>query len=367
MNCSNCFNGCVTITSDQCVKYTGIDVDELQITNGESYSSMEEKIIIKILEIMAGYGIVPTLSPTNSCDEIKNLIPDIQVATLNEYLYAIIQVVCQNVTKIEDLQDFETALNSAYTIGCITGVTGTDLSDTHKVLQAVISNFCTHITNYDAFKLDVQTNYATKTFVNDAITAAVGPIPSLNVVSNKMVPFTAIEYYGPLTNFDAAGVGLDLTGSGGLDWRKIYLCNGAHGTPDKRGRIGVGVTTVPGGGAFNPAVDPGNPDNPNYTLTNPFGANVVTLTALQVPSHTHTATSTVTDPGHTHSYNDKVFEQKADFDTNEKVWRGVTQPVNVSTSTTGITVATTISNSGGGGSHSNIPPVLPAYYIMFIP
>jgi hypothetical protein len=34
---------------------------------------------------------------------------------------------------------------------------------------------------------------------------------------------------------------------------------------------------------------------------------------------------------------------------------------------TGITVAVSNSNVGGGGAHNNIPPVLACYYIMYIP
>jgi hypothetical protein len=54
---------------------------------------------------------------------------------------------------------------------------------------------------------------------------------------HKMVPYTAVEYYGDFAGkFDSDGVGYG-------DWEKIYLCNGYNGmTPDKRGRIPVGTT-----------------------------------------------------------------------------------------------------------------------------
>ena len=38
MGCSNCFNGCAETTSDQCVKYTGVDIPELGITKGDPLS-----------------------------------------------------------------------------------------------------------------------------------------------------------------------------------------------------------------------------------------------------------------------------------------------------------------------------------------
>ena len=49
-----------------------------------------------------------------------------------------------------------------------------------------------------------------------------------------MVPYTVVEYYGPLTYFDN-------TGAGQGDWDRIFLCNGLNGTPDKRGRVAVGL------------------------------------------------------------------------------------------------------------------------------
>jgi hypothetical protein len=37
-NCQNCYNGCVETTSDQCVKYTGVDIPELGIVKGDPLS-----------------------------------------------------------------------------------------------------------------------------------------------------------------------------------------------------------------------------------------------------------------------------------------------------------------------------------------
>ena len=44
-NCSNCYNGCVEITSDKCIKYTGVDVPILGIKNGDSLSFIEQSLI----------------------------------------------------------------------------------------------------------------------------------------------------------------------------------------------------------------------------------------------------------------------------------------------------------------------------------
>ena len=81
-------------------------------------------------------------------------------------------------------------------------------------------------------------------------------------------------------------------------------------------------------------------------------------------SHTHTATSTVTDPGHTHL---------AQFQTtNGTAWgvssSGVQIQVNTSaqtgSKTTGITVATSNSTAGSSGTNANLPPYYALAYIM---
>lgn len=43
--CSNCYNGCAEITSDQCIRYTGIDVPVLGIKTGDSLSYVEQALI----------------------------------------------------------------------------------------------------------------------------------------------------------------------------------------------------------------------------------------------------------------------------------------------------------------------------------
>lgn len=75
-----------------------------------------------------------------------------------------------------------------------------------------------------------------------------------------------------------------------------------------------------------------------------------------VVSHTHTATSTVTDPGHSHTFDtgasdlssgttiDKSLDTVATFSTN--------------TATTGITVATTLTSAGVSGTNANVQPYI---------
>lgn len=362
--CTDCFNGCTGgPVSDKCVKYTGADKPELNIQKGDPLSSIEDNIIIKILAMAIGEEILPVVPEGDICNKIKALLPvDLSTATLNDYLLALVKVACEYDLSIIDLTAKISSINSTYILNCITGVDPEDEDDTHIVVQAIIDNLCTLKVDFDALALDLDTNYVKIADINSYIQAYLDSNVPSTLISQKMVPYVAMEYYGTLSHFDGTGAGIG-------DWDKIYLCNGANGTPDKRGRVAVGVTNVVGGGAYNPNVDPGNPDNPNYTLNNPFGNNTVTLTANQLPAHTHTATATVTDPGHFHA-NTKQNPTNGtgsvyNYDSvGDKEHYGL---MNSDIGSTGITVSVTVQNTGGGDSHSNIQPVLPCYYIMYIP
>jgi microcystin-dependent protein len=180
-----------------------------------------------------------------------------------------------------------------------------------------------------------------------------------------MVPYSVVEYYGTLSNFDA-------TGSGIGDWEKIYLCNGLNGTPDKRGVVGVGVTDGTLLGGTMPArTNPTTPgaDNPTYVLGTPQGSNNVELDITQIPSHTHTTTVTVTDPGHTHGINTNTSDTG---NTNRQVQGGDAEDTGASinqilSATTGITVGVSNAPIGGGLPHLNYQPSLPCYYIQYRP
>jgi hypothetical protein len=75
-------------------------------------------------------------------------------------------------------------------------------------------------------------------------------------------------------------------------------------------------------------------------------------------SHTHTATSTVTDPGHSHTQY-STGPKNNSFDSGTFV--GNDQTGQTSVNTTGITVATTISPSGTSGTNANLQPYITVY------
>ena len=118
-----------------------------------------------------------------------------------------------------------------------------------------------------------------------------------------------------------------------------YLCDGTNGTPDLRDRFIVGAGT-------------------SYAV----GATGGSKDAILV-SHTHTATSTstVTDPGHFHTIQVSGAGSGNPSNTNSG-----SSTANTGSKTTGITVATTTSNTteGVSGTNANLPPYYALAYVM---
>jgi len=126
------------------------------------------------------------------------------------------------------------------------------------------------------------------------------------------------------------------------------LCNGSSGTPDLRNRFVIG--------AFQ--------DTTGVAYTTVTGADTQTggsKDAITV-SHTHTATSTVTDPGHLHTLPVVVGDAIGGGGATT-AYRGAGTS-NTSTATTGITVATTNATAGSSGTNANLVPYFALAYIM---
>jgi microcystin-dependent protein len=125
-----------------------------------------------------------------------------------------------------------------------------------------------------------------------------------------------------------------------------YLCDGSNGTPNLTDRFVVGAGST-------------------YAVNGTGGATSVTLTTNNLPAHTHTATSVVTDPTHQHNVgsNDSTAQPGGDagnqeFVRNSGAGNGPTTTTNFTS--TGITVATTNASTGSGTSFS----ILPTYYAL---
>jgi len=118
----------------------------------------------------------------------------------------------------------------------------------------------------------------------------------------------------------------------------FVLCNGLNSTPDLRDRFVVGAGS-------------------SYAVDATGGsANAI------VVSHTHTATSVVTDPGHSHGISDLSAISTSTSGTFYRAFQN--DALQSTTKTTGITVATTVASAGTSGTNANLPPYYALCYIM---
>lgn len=126
-----------------------------------------------------------------------------------------------------------------------------------------------------------------------------------------------------------------------------YLCDGANGTPDLRDRFVIGAGST-------------------YSVGSTGGSTTRTLTTNEMPSHTHVATSVVSDPGHNHTLNTVFgFDNTSPSQTLAARSVGATQTNLVTNNrTTGITVGTTNATTGSGSSFSILNPYYALAYIM---
>jgi len=121
-----------------------------------------------------------------------------------------------------------------------------------------------------------------------------------------------------------------------------YLCDGSNGTPDLRDKFVVGA-----GSTYSVNATGGSADS-------------------VVVSHTHTATSVVTDPGHTHNV-PILSGSGGEGGTPNSLTRtsgAATFNETTDSNTTGITVATTNTSAGVSGTNANLPPYYALAYIM---
>lgn len=353
--CSNCYSGCSEITSDKCVKYTGVNIPVLGIQTGDSLSFVEQSLITFLTATIDGTGIQIDINDSLYCELVTQYLQECETVTALDLFKALVQAACSVQTQIDTINTTLTTLNADYDVDCLAGVT--DSSDTHDVLQAVITKLCEINTDLTALVLDVDTNYVKISEVNSYIAAYIASTATADRYYTRMVPYAIQAYYGSLSNFDATGAGITATA-----WEQVYLCNGLNGTPDLRGRALVGAIVAVPGGALSSTVNPASsPFNPNYALGTLSGENSAILDVTQIPAHTHTIN---TSGAHTHTV---VALATSDTGTGELVGgAAASQDASVNTSSDG-THTHTADNTGGGAAHSIVQPVIATYFIMYIP
>lgn len=124
-----------------------------------------------------------------------------------------------------------------------------------------------------------------------------------------------------------------------------YLCNGSNGTPDLRDKFVIGAKQ----------------DDSSVAKTNVTGSLTQTggsKDAVNV-SHSHTATSSVSDPGHSHLYGAAGFNGGQFATGGAPTGYGYTASAG-----TGISVSTSISTEGSSGTNANLPPYFALAFIM---
>ena len=379
-NCSNCYNGCTEITSDKCVKYTGVDVPILGIKNGDSLSYVEQALITFLGAALDGTGIQPVVAPSDICPVVQGNLDECNPLSLNNYLTGIIKTICDLNDEILQLQQEANGGGNpnlpAYDVECVSGVT--DNTSTRDVLQQTISKLCEVEQSLNTFITDVTTNYVKIVDINTYIENYLNNNPQQQLISNRMVPYAAVPYFGALTPFDSSGAGIG-------EWDRIFLCNGNNGTPDLRGRVVVGATDM-GGANMDDTVNPSVAGNPSYNLQQMQGSNQVVLSTAQIPSHNHasTTTSSINPPSHSHF----TVTLQSSGNTNPPANTNQISQVNSTGGNLGyalrgndgaatvgkssevsqtIDVNVTIDPAGGGLGHDNYQPGIGGYYIIYIP
>lgn len=359
MACKDCLQNCPEIISDQCVQYTGPALGSpFNVCTGDQLPVLEAALVANINSAISGTGIMPTVTVTG-CTWLSqmfgilplNLSNILQILINGECsLYSMIQVINAQISSSQGGQVIDT--------GCLTGLTATPT--TPEIIQAIITLLCGINTTIASFP----STYVRLTDLTSLVTPIVNNIVGSTNYSSRMVPFAAQPYFGPLSNFDSSGIGISTLG-----FNKIYLCNGANGTPDLRGRVPVGAIRNVPGGSLDPAVDPiVDPNNPNWGLSDKAGETFHTLSTPEIPAHNHP----YTDPGHTHPFIASGMAKSGS--TTSPLWivdLGADQPPRGTNTFTNkvqsATIGITIGQTGGGQAHNNIQPSIACYYIIYIP
>ena len=161
---------------------------------------------------------------------------------------------------------------------------------------------------------------------------------SNNVIQTYDNLYGILQTAPTVSNTVPAGLIAIWSGSLGSIPSGWVLCNGQNGTPDLRNSFILGAGSTYAVGSTGGSAD------------------------AIVVSHTHTATSTVTDPGHLHSFTAAQFVSGSNLSGGTIA---VTpQANNTASAVTGVTVATTNASTGVSGTNANLPPYYALAFVM---
>jgi hypothetical protein len=368
MSCTNCYNGCAQTVSDKCVRYTGVDITSLGISNGDTLLHVEQQLSTYLQSALNATGITLAISPSELCEIVSKYLPNVNNITALDLFKALKDASCDLQVQVTTLATTVESLNNYCTSGCCDTMCliGLPENPTIKdVVMALVDKVCQLITDVAALGYDLETNYVQTANLNELIAIYLSSQTPENKNYLKMVPYVAYEYYGNLGGFGGTGIGTGV-------WEQVYLCNGQNGTPDRRGVVAVGVTNGDMGNSdYYSAVNP-NTGNPIYTKAGtPLGTNTVQLLTNNLPSHNHPGTSAVTtispNPhSHTIAFGNPV---DANQTGSANTWVQTGNSTNYTSSQVNLTATTdvTVTTQGGNQAHNNYQPGIGCYYIMYIP
>ncbi len=350
MACKDCTNNCPIILPDSCVIYTGEDIPLLGICNGDQLSEVEKVILDKLLSVIDGTGITLADVTLDNCTWLKDQF------TGDKNLSTLLQLLIDSQCTLKELIDALTKEPTVFDTLCLSNLPENPTSD--DILQEVIRVLCSIKTTVDAIPSTYVKISDIDTYIANYINSTSGPSTVTNYYTS-LPPKVALPYFGDLSKFDNTGKGIESQG-----FKNIYICNGAYGTPDLRGRAIVGAVRNIPGGSLDTEVDPSVPVNSgtNYSIGDKFGKSYVGLTLSQMPAHSHS----IIDPGHTHVLSYRIFlpfpVDSSSHLTASSTTSGTTRTANTDSSTTGISLGT----SGAGQTHENRQPSAAAVWIMAI-
>src|SRR6478609_6294831 len=93
-NCSNCYDGCVSIISDKCVKYTGVDIPELGIETGIPLSEVEQILTTFLVSVIDGTGIIINIDESAYCTLVSQYLEGITDVRAVDLFSALIKAAC---------------------------------------------------------------------------------------------------------------------------------------------------------------------------------------------------------------------------------------------------------------------------------
>jgi len=367
MSCTNCYNGCAQTVSDKCVRYTGVDIPSLGISNGDTLLHVEQQLSTYLQSTLDATGIKLAISPSELCEIVSKYLPNVNNITALDLFKALKDASCDLQTQVTTLATTVESLNNYCTSGCCdTMCLILPENPTIKdVVMALVDKVCQLITDVAALGYDLETNYVKTENLNELIAIYLSSQTPENKNYLKMVPYVAYEYYGNLAGFGGTGIGTGV-------WEQVYLCNGQNGTPDRRGVVAVGATDG-SMGAYNyyPAVDPATSGNPTYVKGSLQGANKVSLVVDNLPSHTHPGTTATAQPHHHIQGSESLYSFYGGGDPYlNRGWGtggNITAYSKQNTSDTVVSVSVNVATQGGNQPHNNYQPGIGCYYIMYIP